>query len=108
KQPSSQELRNALEQYEQALHGLEHRFEPSGPSFEGKRLDEHPPEAVKQRLATLHDRLGELADWIDLRQLPIRLGHLGLGIFWEELKRNPPPIEQMADIFRKAFGSCWL
>jgi hypothetical protein len=106
--PSSQELRSALEQYEQTLHGFEHRFDATGLVFDGRRLAEHPPEMVKQRLAALRDRLGELGDWIDLRQLPIRLGHLGLGIFWEELQRNPPPVEQMTNIFRKAFWSCWL
>jgi hypothetical protein len=108
KRPSSHEPRNALEQYEQVLHSLEHRFDSSGPVFEGKRLGEHPPEIVKQRLTTMRQRLGELADWVDLQQLPIRLGHLGLGIFWEELKTNPPAAEQIADIFSKAFWSCWL
>jgi len=106
--PSSQELRNALEQYEQALHGLEIRFEAPGAVFDGKRLAEHPPEIVKQRLATMRDRVGELLDWVDWRYLPVRLGHLGLGIFWEELKRNPPAAGQIVDIFRKAFWSCWL
>jgi hypothetical protein len=108
KLPSPRDLRTALEQYTQALHGLEVRFDAPGPMVDGQRLADLPPEAVKQHLTLLRDRSGDLADWIDWRNLPTRFDHLGLGVFWQEIRQNPPPLEQLAGVFTKSFLTAWL
>lgn len=108
KAASGRDLRTAAEQYEHALHSLEIRFDSPGPLFQKKRLGEHPPEVVKQRLAVLRDRAGELADWIEMRQLPIRFAHLGLKTFWEALEKTPIPAAKLLDVFMKSFLDAWL
>jgi hypothetical protein len=132
KAPSFRDMRAASEQYEQALHSLEIRFDPPGPLFQDKRLGEHLPEVVKQRLAVMRDRAGELADWVECRQLPIRFAHLGLSAFWEALvgcvagpKQHatsdmgnfgtgnapydkPPTPDQIPGVFMRSFLSTWL
>src|SRR5262249_35552205 len=60
--PSSRELRQALEQYQQALHSLELRYDSPGPQLDGKALRDHPPETVLDLLTRARDRVGELAD----------------------------------------------
>lgn len=105
--PSAYDLRHALEQYQQALHGFENRFESPGPRFEGKRLGEHAPDQVKQRLTTLRDRIAELAGWIDWRHLPDRFGHLGLTAFYAHLLAHPPAAEEILPIFLKSFWQTW-
>jgi very-short-patch-repair endonuclease len=106
--PSSRELRHAQEQFEHALHSFEHRFEAPAPQWEGKPLRELPLEALKQRLQTLRERGGELADWIDWRLLSERFAHLGLTAFEEGLKERRPPREQLVDIFVKAALLSWV
>jgi very-short-patch-repair endonuclease len=105
---AAREVRQAQEQLEQALHGLEVRFEPPAPLFQGKKLIELPLDTLRQRLAALKDRVGELADWIDLRQLRSRFEHLGLGVFWEGLQKDKPPREQMPDVFLRAALTAWV
>ena len=106
--PSFRDLQTAAEQYEQALHSLEIRFDSPGPLFQSKRLGEHPPEVVKQRLAILRDRVGDLADWIGGRQLPIRFAHLGLQTFWDGLQKTAFPAGRLLDVFMKSFLETWL
>jgi hypothetical protein len=106
--PSVRELRQALEQYEQALHNLEVRFEPPGPLLGGTALREHGPDEVLDHLAKLRERVGALTDWIDWRHLPERFQHLGLGEFWQRLTESALPREHLVDVFRKAFWSTWL
>lgn len=106
--PSVRELRAAQEQYEQALHGLEIRFDVPGPMYHGKRLAEHPPEAVQQRLKDMQQRLDELATCIEWRSLPTRFDHLGLTAFWEGHNRQPPPIATLPDVFMRSFLESWL
>lgn len=106
--PSARELRAAREHFEQALHGLEIRFESPGPTYHGKRLAEHPPEAVQQRLKEMQQRLDDLAAWVEWRALPTRFDHLGLGAFWEGLNRQPPPVAALPDVFMRSFLECWL
>lgn len=106
--PSVRDLRQALEQYEHALHNLEVRFEPPGPLLGGTPLREHGPDEVLDHLARLRDRVGTLSDWVDWRHLPERFQHLGLGAFWERLTESAVPREQVVDVFRKAFWSAWL
>ncbi|MBM4071389.1 MAG: DUF4011 domain-containing protein [Planctomycetes bacterium] len=106
--PSVRELRAAQEQYEQALHGLEIRFEAPGPTYHGKRLAEHPPEAVQQRLKEMQQRLDDLAIWIEWHALPTRFEHLGLSAFWEGLNRQPPPVASLPDVFLRSFLESWL
>jgi hypothetical protein len=108
KGPSFRELRAAADQYEQALHSLEIRFDSPGPVFQNKRLREHPPDVVKQRLAVLRDRAGDLADWIEARQLPVRFGHLGLRTFFDGLQKASFPAGQLVDVFMKSFLGKWL
>ena len=108
KAPSFRDLRTATDQYEQALHSLEIRFDSPGPLFQNKRLGEHPPEVVKQRLAVLRDRAGELAEWIEARQLPIRFGHLGLRTFWDGVQKGSIPAGKLLDVFMKSFLQSWL
>jgi hypothetical protein len=106
--PPVRELRQSLEQYEQALHHLEVRFDPPGPVLSGTPLREHGPDEVLAHLGKLRDRVGALADWIDWRHLPERFAHLGLGPFWERLTESSVPREQVVDVFRKAFWGAWL
>jgi very-short-patch-repair endonuclease len=106
--PSSRELRHAQEQVEHALHSLEIRFEAPAPQWEGKKLRELPLDALKQRLQTLRERGGDLADWIDWRLLSERFAHLGLTAFEEGLKERRPPREQLVDIFVKAALLSWV
>jgi len=105
---SFRDLRTAKDQYEQPLHSLEIRFDSPGPLFQNKRLGEHPPEVVKQRLAVLRDRAGELAEWIEARQLPIRFGHLGLQTFWDGVQKGSIPAAKLLDVFMKSFLQSWL
>jgi hypothetical protein len=106
--PSSRELRQALEHYEQALHHLEVRFEPPGPILGATPLREHGPDEVLAHLARMRERIAALADWIDWRHLPERFAHLGLGPFWQRLTESEVPCEQVVDVFRKAFWGAWL
>jgi hypothetical protein len=106
--PPVRDLRQALEQYEHALHNLEVRFEPPAPVLGGTPLREHGPDEVLDYLTRLRDRVGTLADWIDWRHLPERFRHLGLGAFWDRLTETAVPREQIIDVFRKAFWSAWL
>lgn len=106
--PSVRDLKQAHEQYVQALHGFEIRFDPPGPLLDGKRYLEHTPETVLQQLTRLRDRAGELSDWIDFRHLPDRFAHVGLGSMWKNLEENPPPREQVLDVFLKSFWSAWV
>jgi very-short-patch-repair endonuclease len=104
----ARDVRQAQEQLEQALHGLEVRFEPPAPQFQGKRLAELPLETLRERLAALKGRVGELADWIDWRHLRGRFEHLNLGSFWEGLQTEKPPREQMPDVFLRAALTAWV
>ena len=106
--PSVRDLKHAQEQYEQALHGFEIRFDPPGPTLAGKRYLEQPPETVHQHLGKLRERVGELTDWIDYRHLPDRFAHLGLRAFWDNLQQAPPPPDQVVDVFHKSFWSSWI
>jgi hypothetical protein len=106
--PPVRDLKQAQEQYEQALHGFESRFDAPGPLLEGKRYLEQPPETVQQHLAKLRERVGELSDWIDYRHLPDRFGHLGLRTFWDRMQQEPPPPDQVVDVFLKSFWSAWI
>ena len=106
--PPVRDLRQALEQYEHALHHLEIRFESPGPTLGGTRLREHGPDEVLDHLTKLRDRVGALADWVDWRHLPERFQHLGLGPFWDRLIETAVRREQVVDVFRKAFWSAWL
>jgi REase_MTES_1575/AAA domain len=106
--PSSRELRQALEQYEHALHSLELRFDAPGSQLEGKALREHPPETVLDLLTKWRDRVGELADWVDWRYLPERFGHLGLKSFWDHLLHHDVVREKVVDLFLKSFWSAWI
>ncbi len=106
--PSARDLRHAKEQYDHALHSLELRFEAPGLLLEGKRLGDHPQDVARQRLATLRDRVAEIADWIDWRKLPQRFAHLGLGAFWEAVQANRPAPYQLLPLFTKAFLTSWL
>lgn len=106
--PSSRELRQALEQYEHALHSLEQRYEAPGPQLNGKPLREHPPEAVLDLLTKWRDRVGELADWVDWRYLPERFGHLGLKEFWDHVQQHDVEREQVVELFLKSFWSGWI
>lgn len=106
--PSSRELRQALEQYEHALHSLEIRFDAPGPQLDGKALREHTPEIVLDLLTRMRDRVGELADWVDWRYLPERFTHLGLRSFWDHLQQHDIAREQVVDLFFKSFWSAWV
>jgi hypothetical protein len=106
--PAARELRQALEQYEQALHHLEIRFDAPGPVLAGKPLREHGPDEVLDHLQKLRDRVGALSDWVDWRHLPERFQHLGLGPFWERLIDATVARTQVVDVFLKAFWSAWL
>ncbi len=108
KPPSSQELKQAREQVEHALHSLELRFEPPGPRHGGKRLAELAPEELRQHLKLLHDRVAELAEWIEWRQLADRFAHLGLAAFWQEVQKQRPPREQLADCLQHSVLHRWL
>src|SRR5262249_6216105 len=102
------DLRQAQEQLEQALHGLEIRFESPGPQLGGKRLAELPVESLRRRLAELRERVGELADWIDWRHLGGRFAHLGLTTLWEALRTTTVPRDRQPDVFLKAALGAWL
>lgn len=106
--PSSRELRQALEQYQQALHSLELRYDAPGPQLDGKPLRDHTPEIVLDMLTKARDRVGELADWVDWRYLPERFGHLGLKSFWDHLQHHDVVREQVVDLFLKSFWSAWV
>jgi hypothetical protein len=106
--PSSRELRQAKEQLEQSLNTLEHRFEPPGPIWQGKRYAELPLHELASRIDTLRARVGELADWIDWRHMPSRFAQLGLADFWEGLRREKPPGDRLVDVFTKAVLDAWL
>ncbi len=106
--PSVRDLKSAQEHYEQSLHGFEIRFDAPGPLLDGKRYLEQTPAVVLRHLSKLRERVGELSDWIDFRHLPDRFAHLGLRVFWDNLWQDPPPPEQVIDIFLKSFWSAWI
>jgi hypothetical protein len=106
--PSSRELRAAREQLDHALHSLEIRFEPPGPSWGGRRPAELPPEALQQWLQTLRERVGGLADWSDWRTLQRRFEHLGLSAYWQELQKAEVPADRLPDVFLKSALSGWV
>src|SRR5439155_12865476 len=104
----ARELRNALEQFEHALHAFEHRFEPPAPLADGQRLGTLSLDNLKNRLTELRDRAGELSDWADSHQLGKRFEHLGLADFWGELQKAHPPKEQLVDVFLKSTLTGWV
>ena len=104
----ARELRNALEQFEHALHAFEHRFEPPAPLADGQRLGTLSLDNLKNRLTELRDRAGELSDWADSHQLGKRFEHLGLAEFWSELQKTHPPKEQLVDVFLKSTLTGWV
>jgi very-short-patch-repair endonuclease len=120
--PSFGELRSAHEQFRQALHNLEQRFDAPGPLLDGKPWREAPDELVLEQVATLRDRVGELADWLEWRQLPDRFWHLGLAKFWHALLQLDPPHPHplspegergerqppLVEILQRAFWNRWL
>ncbi|MCI0637996.1 MAG: DUF4011 domain-containing protein [Gemmataceae bacterium] len=106
--PPVKDLKQAQEQYEQVLHQFEHRFDAPGPRWSGQPLGQLPLEQAEKHWILLRDKTGELADWIDFRHLPDRFGHLGLADFWERMQENPPPREQVVDVFLKSFWSAWV
>ncbi len=106
--PSARELRQALEQYQHALHSFELRYDPPGPQLDGKALRDHPPEPVLDLLTKARERVGELADWVDWRFLPERFGHLGLKSFWDQLQQHDVARERVVDLFLNSFWSGWL
>jgi hypothetical protein len=106
--PPSRELRHAKEQLDQALHSLEHRFEPPAPQWRGKRLADLAPDVLKQRLETLRQRVGELADWVDWRHVAERFAQLGLLQFWEGLQKERPPRDRVVEVFTKAALGGWV
>jgi hypothetical protein len=108
KVPAAQSLRQALEQFENGLHSVENRFEPPGPSWQGKLVGEQPPEALPPYLTTLRDRISALGDWIDYRHLLERFDRLGLIVFWTALQERSLPREQAINLFLKAFYASWL
>jgi very-short-patch-repair endonuclease len=106
--PSFRELRSAHEQFRQAIHPLETRFDAPGPLLDGKPWREQSDEVVHDHLTTLHGRVGELADWIEWRHLPERFWHLGLAPFWHAVMQVEQPAAPLGDLFLKAFWSRWL
>lgn len=106
--PSSRELRHAHEQLEQALHVLENHFEPPAPLLGGKRLRDLPLDDLKKRVQEMRDRVVELRDWLDWRELHERFVHLGLGTFWDEARAQPPTANQLSDLFAKAVLTHWV
>jgi hypothetical protein len=106
--PSCRELRHAKEQLDQVLHSLENRFEPPAPQWNGQRLSELPADALRARVETLRQRVGELADWVDWRHVAERFGQLGLATFWDGLQKERPPRERLLDVFTKAALGGWL
>jgi very-short-patch-repair endonuclease len=108
KAPSFQELRQAHDQFQQAVHALEHRFDAPGPKFRSKPWRECDAETVHFHALKLRDRAGELADWLDWRHLPERFGHLGLTQFWQAILERDEPSPPVADLFAQAFWSRWL
>jgi very-short-patch-repair endonuclease len=108
KAPSFQQLRHAHDQFQQAVHALEQRFDAPGPKFRGKPWRECDAETVHFHSLTLRDRAGELADWLDWRQLPARFDHLGLTEFWTAVLEHAAPNPPLADLFALSFWSRWL
>lgn len=106
--PSVRELKQAHDQYEQVLHVFEHRFDAPGPMLQGKRYLDHPPDGVDQLLCELRERTGELADWVDYRLFADRFRSLGLEAFWRAINDEPPPPEQLVDVFQRSFWSAWI
>lgn len=104
--PDFGELRSAHEQFRQALHHIETRFDAPGPVLDAKSWRELPAEAVLEQVVVLRERVGELADWLEWRQMPERFWHLGLAKFWHAaLQLDGPPL---ADLFERAFWNRWL
>jgi hypothetical protein len=108
KAPSFEQLRHAHDQFQQAVNALEHRFDAPGPKFRGKPWRECDAETVHFHSLTLRDRAGELADWLDWRQLPSRFDHLGLTEFWTAVLEHAAPNPPLADLFALSFWSRWL
>jgi hypothetical protein len=106
--PSSREMRAAREQLEQALHGLEIRFEAPGPVWSGKTPRELSPEHLQRWLQTLRNRVEDLASWAEWRTLQRRFEHLGLAAFWEELQNVQIPAGRLQDLFLKAVLASWI
>ncbi len=106
--PSFGELRSAHEQFRQALHHLEQRFDAPGPLLNKKPWGELPDEAVLEHLTALRERVGELADWLEWRQLPDRFWHLGLAKLWHALLQLEQPQPPLVDLFQQAFWNRWL
>jgi hypothetical protein len=59
-------------------------------------------------LQQLRQRTGELADWVDWRQLADRFAQLRLAGFWRNVPQHQPAKEQLLDCFTKALLSCWV
>ncbi len=106
--PSFRELRSAHEQFRQAVHLIETRFDTPGPMLNGKSWREQPDEAVYEYFAVLRDRVGELADGIEWRHLPERFWHAGLAKFWHALESLERADVPLVDLFDKAFWHAWL
>lgn len=106
--PSFKELRAAHEQFRQALHLLENRFDAPGPLLDGKPWRDQGDELVLEHVTELRDRIGELTDWLEWRQLPERFAHLGLAKFWHAVLQVDLPKPPLVDLFQQAFWNRWL
>jgi Protein of unknown function (DUF4011) len=106
--PSSRDLRQAKEQWEQSLHALENRFEPPGPLWQGKRYADLPLDQVAARFDVLRQRVVELADWVEWRHMPQRFAQLGLADFLEAVRKVQSPATRLTDVLTKAALETWL
>ncbi|MCI0681953.1 MAG: AAA domain-containing protein, partial [Gemmataceae bacterium] len=106
--PSFKELRAAHEQFRQALHLIENRFDAPGPLLDGKPWREQSDELVLEHVDELRERIGELTDWLEWRQLPERFWQLGLAKFWHAVTQLEQPDPPLADLVQAAFWNRWL
>ncbi|VTR97691.1 DUF3320 domain-containing protein [Tuwongella immobilis] len=67
-----------------------------------------PERSWNRPLSLLRDRLDELPEWFDWKQIPEAMQQLGLRSFLEQIRERAFPAERLVELFDKAFLTAWL
>jgi len=105
--PSDSDLISSYDATVKALANLVARFETEL-KHRGQKLQELSLEAMQNRVKWLRERVDDLQVWVDFKETKYAFSLRGLSPFFERLVDDPPPANQLLDIFRKAAYQEWL
>ena len=87
---------------------MESRFEEPEPTFHGVPLKDLSLTALLARLYAIRERIDDLQPWTDFKRLEEQCEHASLIGFLKQLQKNPPPSDQLVQIFQKSIYQAWV